>query len=526
MDSIGVVIRIKGKKSIVVCETGTFEVIKTRDGMFVGQKVLYSQEDIVAMRESTVRYLYPVIAGIAAVLVLMLSYFNFLSQDDAFAYIDVDINPSVEFVVDREGIILKAVPLNEDARNIMGQLTYKDMLLKDVILDLITISKDYGYIKKDQKKDIVLISAAIKDGESIENEYAIKDRLINGLRTDIERLNIDIDMRFVEVSSDLRKKAQENKVSMGKYLIYEKAKQEGKEISIEILNKSTLVDLLTENNMGLDDTNIPAPGMKPLASNTPYETGVIPVYTPASTMSDIGAATATPSGSPMPTSTKILGTPALTAIPTKMRGTPTPTSAQTKIPDAPALTPAPAPTATPIPVTRIPTSSPTNIPVVHTPTHTTAPDGVQNIKVQFFNDNATSKTSATYLRINIVNTGEEPVDLSDLKLRYYYTIDGYSDQTFSCDWSPVGKENVTGRFVKMSSPSQGADTYVEIGFTNNAGRLEPGKGINVNARYSKTDWTQYDQSNDYSFNSVTNNYKDWDKITAYISGVLKWGREP
>jgi len=51
--------------------------------------------------------------------------------------------------------------------------------------------------------------------------------------------------------------------------------------------------------------------------------------------------------------------------------------------------------------------------------------------------------------------------------------------------------------------------------------LQPGESVELNAR--KTDNTQYNKADDYSFNSQ---YVDWDRITAYISGILKWGREP
>jgi hypothetical protein len=130
------------------------------------------------------------------------------------------------------------------------------------------------------------------------------------------------------------------------------------------------------------------------------------------------------------------------------------------------------------------------------------------------------------LRIKVENTGNAALDLSDIKLRYYYTIDGYSDQIFICDWASIGAHNVTGRFEKMSSSRPGADTFLEIGFSKSAGVLEPGSSLDMNIRYSKTDLTEYNFEDDYSFKSMNYVFEDWDKITAYISGVLKWGREP
>ncbi len=154
------------------------------------------------------------------------------------------------------------------------------------------------------------------------------------------------------------------------------------------------------------------------------------------------------------------------------------------------------------------------------------PGQEQSVKVRFYNNNTLSETGVIYVRLNIINTGNTSLNLSDLKLRYYYTIDSDSEQRFNCDWSSIGAHNVTGRFVKMNSPQTGADTYVEIGFVKGAGELQPGESVELNARFSKTDNTQYNKADDYSFNSHYYEYMDWDKITAYISGILKWGREP
>ena len=58
----------------------------------------------------------------------------------------------------------------------------------------------------------------------------------------------------------------------------------------------------------------------------------------------------------------------------------------------------------------------------------------------------------------------------------------------------------------MSSPKAGADYYLEISFTDGAGNLEPGASIEVQGRFSKSDWSNYTQTDDYSFNSSNSYY--------------------
>ena len=149
-----------------------------------------------------------------------------------------------------------------------------------------------------------------------------------------------------------------------------------------------------------------------------------------------------------------------------------------------------------------------------------------NVKVQMFNGSNAAVTNGIAPRFKIVNTGTESINLSDVKLRYYYTIDGEKAQNFWCDWSSAGTANVTGTFVKLATAKTGADYYLEIGFANAAGTLAAGASVDVQARFSKSDWTNYTQTGDYSFQESGSDYTDWNKVTGYVGGSLVWGIEP
>jgi glucuronoarabinoxylan endo-1,4-beta-xylanase len=195
--------------------------------------------------------------------------------------------------------------------------------------------------------------------------------------------------------------------------------------------------------------------------------------------------------------------------------TPTPVRTAT-----PALTATPVRTATPVPTaTPVKTATPA---VVPTPT----PGTPGAIKVQFYNQSKTDPSGQLYLNFQLVNTGSGTVSLSNVKIRYWYTEDGTQAQSFWCDYSPVGGGNVTGTFVKLGTAKTGADTYVEVGFTSGAGNLAAGASTQIQCRCAKSDWSNYTQSNDYSFNSSASSYVDWTKVTGYVSGALTWGTEP
>lgn len=153
-------------------------------------------------------------------------------------------------------------------------------------------------------------------------------------------------------------------------------------------------------------------------------------------------------------------------------------------------------------------------------------ESLRLIKIQMFNSDKSATTNTIFPRYKIFNTGNVSISLSDIKFRYYYTVDGMQDQNFWCDWSDAGSSNVTGTFIKLSDKKNGADTYLEVGFKSEAGMLEPGKSVEVQCRIAKNDWSNYNQADDYSFRNTSDEYMDWTSTTGYYAGELKWGNEP
>ncbi|MEK4851479.1 glycosyl hydrolase [Paenibacillus sp. FSL H7-0756] len=149
-----------------------------------------------------------------------------------------------------------------------------------------------------------------------------------------------------------------------------------------------------------------------------------------------------------------------------------------------------------------------------------------DLTIQAYNGSTGASTNGIAPKFKVINTGNAPVQLSDVKLRYYYTIDGEQQQSFWTDWASIGNANVTGTFVKLDTPAAGADYALVIGFTSAAGTLNPGQSAEIQTRFSKQDWSGYNQANDYSFNAVSTQFADHEQVTGYVNGQLVWGIEP
>jgi len=151
--------------------------------------------------------------------------------------------------------------------------------------------------------------------------------------------------------------------------------------------------------------------------------------------------------------------------------------------------------------------------------------GATSLKVQAFNGNTAATSNTLYVNVKVVNTGTDAIALSTVKVRYYYTNDGTQSNSFACDYSPAGSGNITGTFGTVSGAAT-ADRYVEIGFTSGAGSLAAGGSTTAQCRIWKSDWSNFTQTNDYSFNATASSFVDTTTVTGYIGGTLVWGTEP
>ncbi|WAM33191.1 endo-1,4-beta-xylanase [Caldicellulosiruptor morganii] len=203
---------------------------------------------------------------------------------------------------------------------------------------------------------------------------------------------------------------------------------------------------------------------------------------------------------------------------------PTVVPVNSTLPAPPAIQ-VPTPTSTPTPTaTPTPTVSVTPTP---TPTPTGAPGTGSGFKVLYKNNETSASAASIRPWFKIVNGGSSSVDLSRVKIRYWYTVDGDKPQSAVCDWAQIGASNVTFNFVKLSSAVSGADYYLEVGFSSGAGQLQPGKDTgDIQVRFNKNDWSNYNQADDWSWMQSMTNYGENTKVTLYVDGVLVWGQEP
>jgi len=148
-----------------------------------------------------------------------------------------------------------------------------------------------------------------------------------------------------------------------------------------------------------------------------------------------------------------------------------------------------------------------------------------DVNLELANVQTSASTNTVGATFKVTNTGSTVINLSDVKVRYYFTKDTDTEQEFHCYNANISNpyralaSSVMGKFVKMDTAVEGADTYLEISFSSSAGTLAAGETANIQSAFNKKDWTNYNQGNDYSYNQAKN-------VTVYVNGVSTWGTAP
>ena len=129
----------------------------------------------------------------------------------------------------------------------------------------------------------------------------------------------------------------------------------------------------------------------------------------------------------------------------------------------------------------------------------------EKYSVEYTDKNTNESSNSISGTIKIKNTSDEALDLSKIKLYYFYTSDTSTHENFICDYAGLASgenktANVKGDIIKGKKDPDGKNSDVlQLGFSDNSGSLKAGEEITVSYRVHRDDWSNYNQANDYSF---------------------------
>ncbi|MEG1008561.1 MAG: hypothetical protein RSE41_01980 [Clostridia bacterium] len=204
-------------------------------------------------KKSRNKFIIPAVASLAICSFAFLSLY--LTQNQVSTLLSLDVNPSIELVLNNKEKVIKCVAKNNDAKNIIGDMKLKN-LDADIALNAIVGSLyKSGYLEKNTKDNDILLSIDNKDkvvAQDLEKKYTdvLKTTLKNN-HTNAKILSQkDILDNKTKILSEIYK------ISEGKALLINKMIQKSPELKFEKLSTMNIKELtsyINTNNMEVDD---------------------------------------------------------------------------------------------------------------------------------------------------------------------------------------------------------------------------------------------------------------------------------
>ena len=207
-----VVLEIKEKWAAVLCEDGVIRKVK-KGNFKVGDSFDFEAENhkkvvsIGSLRRNMVgsaAALFLIVAGVAGTY----SYNNVL----ACSYVSLDINPSIEYTLNRQDKVVAVKGLNNDGQKIADELlSVRKVTLKEALQETKQLLTQKNYLKSGSSEDVLIDISA--------NNSARKDTLKKEALSVFDTEQIKGELNLVLTESDLKehKRANSLGISTGEY---------------------------------------------------------------------------------------------------------------------------------------------------------------------------------------------------------------------------------------------------------------------------------------------------------------------
>lgn len=253
----------------------TFEtlVVMTPTGEFIS--VPWQKEEIPALG-SEIEVILPKtglsffslkkLAVIAASFVLLflgiffVSEYLFFQEQQIVAYVGIDINPSLELGVDKDGFVKEAIGLNEDGKGLLAGLNFENHTVDQAVKLITQEAVTKQYLAADKENNIILTLCTQEErniktdksnteeqlGATTEVFNKIKNDLISEIKDELNKQNIEAQVELLEIQPKFYARAKKAEISPGKYAVVLEAINEGIAVSPEDVKFSSVVKAIKD----------------------------------------------------------------------------------------------------------------------------------------------------------------------------------------------------------------------------------------------------------------------------------------
>lgn len=232
----GLIVKVKENSCIIVTRDGAFKRIpRPAEGMELGREVSYRGFDFYPL-------LKPVILA-ASILILIagLTLFHRVFTPEAFAYVSLDINPSLEIAVDRDLRVTGISGFNDAGVSLARDAGLKGSKLNNALKALVQTAITQGYIRPDRQNLMISTIA----GPAVETAGLDPEQLQLELEEAVTASGLYGEVRVYPVANEFRMMAKKQGVSPGKFLVYKQVVDNGTRVSLNEVKCRSINNLVS-----------------------------------------------------------------------------------------------------------------------------------------------------------------------------------------------------------------------------------------------------------------------------------------
>ncbi|MCL6459122.1 MAG: anti-sigma factor domain-containing protein [Gorillibacterium sp.] len=232
----GIVMKKTAKTLVIMTPNGEYrEIAKGKRTSQIGEQITFKNSEALDRDKLTL-----ISIGTSLVVAILISVIifggfnkmpNWFADHKVVAFVTLDINPSIEFGIDKLEKVRQIEGLNDEGTELIQGLEYKDKTLDEVMGELLVLAET-PYLSA-ENVDIVFTATTIKESRLLDTHLAndLKKEVETYLETN-HSTNIDnFKVVALAVSPEFRVAAEKEKLSSGKYAAYLVAKNNGFEVS-------------------------------------------------------------------------------------------------------------------------------------------------------------------------------------------------------------------------------------------------------------------------------------------------------
>ncbi|RZT21904.1 anti-sigma factor domain-containing protein [Fictibacillus sp. BK138] len=236
-----IIVEVNSRHLIVLAEGGEFKKVKnTNPAYTVGQEIMIPV--LKEKKDSIFSVFINWKTATAAALAIFLLFFQVLSPmstEGAYAYVGMDMDPSLELKINEEMQVLSILSFNEQGDTVLEHMgDWEEKEIGYVTNLIFEACEDLGYLKT---KEEVLITTTLSEEIPENKEKEMKEK-VNEVMTETAKKK-SVEMTTIVMSSKEREKAKKMKISPGHYAIYTAAKKSGIKISAKEVSGHTIEEI-------------------------------------------------------------------------------------------------------------------------------------------------------------------------------------------------------------------------------------------------------------------------------------------